>query len=542
MKRRFPLLLLLVLSLLACAPEERPAQPAQQTAVDDDKPRDGGTLIRRLETDITSVNPVLAATKYDRHVDNYLFTPLVYLDASLRPISGLADSWDISDDGLKYTFRLNEKATFSDGTPVKPSDVIFTLRKVLDPHAGAVQLAGAFDLVDLAKSRAVDAHTLELAFREPLAAQLIRFVELNVLPEHVYGKGDFSKDYNDKAVGSGAYRLVKYDPGTEIILERRDDFWGTKPHIKTVVVKVIEDFATASNALKRGDIDETTLQSEAWLRDRNDATLNQKIDYKRFYTRQYNYVAWNNRHPLFTDKRVRRALALCTPIDAIINDLFHGTARAMSGPFVPDEWAYNPAVPVLRYDPNEARRILTSVGWLDRDKDGILEKGGRPFKFSLISLSRTGTGMQFTQLLQSELRKIGVQMDIAVMEGASGLQRVLAGNYEAAYLAWDLDADPDVYALFHSTQTPPRGQNFVFYANPEADRLMEAARRELDQSKRTEIYHQLHALLAEDQPYLWVVQVSTKWGVNRRVRGIELSPALGPYMWQPGEFSWWLAR
>lgn len=528
--------------MAACSRDERPARTAPAAPVEDDKPRDGGTLIRRLETEVVSLNPVLAATKYDRHVDNYLYTPLVYLDAQLRPIAGLAESWEISDDGRVYTFNLNPKATFSDGKPVTPADVIFTLRKVLDPHAEAVQLAGSFDLVDFAKTRAVDAHTVVIAFREPLAAQLVRFNELNVLPEHVYSKGDFTKDYNDKAVGSGPYRLVRFVPGTEVVLERRDDYWSTRPHIKTIVFKILGDFQTAWNAVKRGDTDEAQLQSDTWVREKNDPTLNRTIDFKRFYTRQYNYIGWNNKHPLFTDKRVRRALAMCMPVDSVINDLFHGMARPMTGHFVPDEWAYNPTVPVIRYDPVEARRLLTSVGWLDRDKDGVLEKDGRPFKFSLITFSRAGTGMQLAQLLQSELRKVGVQMEISVMEGASGLQRVLTGNHEAAYLAWDLDADPDPYALFHSTQAPPRGQNIVFYSNPEADRLMEAGRRELNQSKRREIYHRLHALLAEDQPYLWVVQVSTKWAVNRRVRGIELSPALGPYMWYPGEFGWWLAK
>jgi peptide/nickel transport system substrate-binding protein len=508
--------------------------------VDDSKPRDGGTLVRRLETDVVSVNPLLAATKYDRQVDNYLFTPLVYLDAQLRAVPGIAESWEISDDGLLYTFKLNDKATFSDGTPVRPSDVLFTLRKALDPHADAVQYAGSFELADLTKSRVVDETTVEIAFRDVLASQLIRFNELNILPEHVYGRGDFAKDFNDKAVGSGPYHLVRFVPNTEIVVERREDYWSTKPHVKTVVFKIISEYATAFNALKRGEIDETTLQSDAWLREKSDPVLNRTIDFKRFYTRQYNYVGWNNRNPLFSDKRVRRALAMCMPIDSVINDLFHGTARAMSGPFVPDEWAYNPTVPVIRYDPTEAKRMLTSVGWLDRDQDGVLEKGGRPFKFSMIVLSRAGTGMQFAQLLQAELKKIGVQMEISVIEGASGLQRALSGNYEAIYLAWDLDPDPDTYALFHSSQIPPRGQNLVFYSNPEADRLMEAGRRELDRSKRQEIYHQLHAVLAEDQPYLWVAQVSTKWCVNRRVKGVELSPVLGPYLWYPGELAWWL--
>lgn len=540
-KRWLPLLLLAVV-VAGCSPDERPAAqaPPTATAVADDKPRDGGTLIRRLEAEIVSLNPLLAATKYDRHVDNYLYTPLVYLDAQLRPIAGVAESWEISDDGLLYTFKLNEKATFSDGAPVKPSDVLFTLRKAIDPHSEAVQLAGSFDLIDFAKSKVVDEHTVAIAFREPLAAQLVRFNELNVLPEHVYGKGDFAKDFNDKAVGSGAYKLVRFVPGTEIVLERRNDYWSTRPHIQTIVFKIISDFQTAWNAAKRGDVDETLLQSDMWAREKGDPGNNRTIDFQRFYTRQYNYVGWNNKNPLFSDKRVRRALAMCLPIDSVINDLFHGTARAMSGPFVADEWAYNPTVPVIRYNPDEARRILTSVGWLDRDKDGILEKDGRPFKFSMITFSKSGTGMQLSQLFQSELKKIGVQMEIAVMEGSSGLQRVLSGNHEAAYLAWDLDADPDPYALFHSSQTPPRGQNVVFYSNPAADRLMEAGRRELNQSKRAAIYHELHALLNEDQPYLWVVQVSSKWAVNRRVKGIELSPALGPYMWYPGEFGWWL--
>jgi len=102
--------------------------------------------------------------------------------------------------------------------------------------------------------------------------------------------------------------------------------------------------------------------------------------------------------------------------------------------------------------------------------------------------------------------------------------------------------DPDPYALFHSSQFPPRGQNFAFYANPEADRLMDAARRELDQSKRKDLYWRLHEVLAEDQPYAWVVQASAKWGINKRVRGVDVSPGLGLFLWYPGELGWWIAN
>ncbi|HEX7192758.1 MAG TPA: ABC transporter substrate-binding protein, partial [Thermoanaerobaculia bacterium] len=141
--RSSKLALLFALTLFACAREER--APATETVVDENKPQDGGTVVRRLESGIASVNPILATSKYDRMVDNYVFTPLVYLDANLRPVAGLAKSWDLSPDGHTYTFHLNEKATFSDGTPVLASDVLWTLAKIADPNGGAAQLAGDFE-------------------------------------------------------------------------------------------------------------------------------------------------------------------------------------------------------------------------------------------------------------------------------------------------------------------------------------------------------------------------------------------------------------
>ena len=546
MKRWPSSLLFVVFLIVGCSRDERPLERTVVTpppAVSDDTPQDGGTLVRRLEADIHSLNPVLASTKYESHVQNYIFTPLINVDANLNVIAGLAESWEVSPDGKRYTFKLNEKATFSDGKPVRAGDVLFTLRKIVDPAAQSVQFAGNFELFDSASSRVVDEHTVEVAFREPLASQLIRFNQLFVLPEHVYGRGDFAKDHNAIAVGSGPYKLVRFTSGTEIVLERRPDYWGTRPHIQSVVFKVITDHATAWNAVQRGDVDETILQSDTWVREHNNRALQTKLEFQRFYMRMYNYVAWNNRNALLSDKRVRRALGMCMPTESVINNLFHGTARAMSGPFTPDEWAYNPTVPVVRYDPVEAKRILASVGWLDTNGDGVLDKGGKPFRLTMLVLSRSGTTMQFAQLLQGELKKIGVQMEINVSDAAVAFERILAGNYEAAYLAWELDPDPDVFALFHSKARPPAsGQNFVFYSNPEVDQLIDAGRRELDQSKRKDIYHRVHTILAEDQPYLWVVQVSTKWAVNRRVKGVKVSPAFGPYLWYPGELGWWLAK
>ncbi|HXG59457.1 MAG TPA: ABC transporter substrate-binding protein [Thermoanaerobaculia bacterium] len=534
-------LLAAVLLALSCARREAPAPPPPAARADD-TPRDGGTLVRRLESDVTTLNPILSSSDYDRLVAFYLFTPMVHFDEKLEVAPGLADRWEVSDDGRVYTFHINEKATFADGKPVRAADVLFTVRKIADPRTEAVQIASGFEQLDLARTRIVDERTIAIAFKEVLASQMIRFNDLLVVPEHVYGKGDFRNDFTSRAVGTGPYRLVRREPGKEIVVERRDDFWGERPHIRTVVFKVIVDGTTAWNALKRGDIDETMISSDVWKNESTRPELAKRFEFRRFYTLGYNFIAWNGRNPLFSDKRVRRALTMCTDLKSVITGLYGGTARVVTGPFTPDQWAYNPDVPPVPFDPAEARRILASVGWLDTNGDGVVDRNGKPFAFDLFIFSGSTTAAPFAQILQAELAKAGVKMQIVTLEPAVLVQRVLAGHYDAVYMAWDLDPDPDPFPAFHSSQFPPRGQNFVFYANPEADRLMEAARRELQLSKRKELYREVHRILAEDQPYTWTIQVSVKWAINKRVRNVGESRGWGLFQWYPGELGWWLAE
>lgn len=528
----------MLLILGACNGAEAP-EATDDTA--DPRPRAGGTLFRRLEVDITSLNPILASSRYDRIVSQYLFTPLVHLDSNLLAAPSLAESWTMSPDGRLFTFELNPKATFTDGTPVRASDVVFTLRKIADPEVEAQMVAAGFELIDLQRTRAVGEHRVEVAFREGLASQLLQFNNVLVLPEHVYGKGDFRNAFNEKAIGSGPYRLIRWTPGKEVVVQRRQDYWGPAPWIDTVVFKVIQSSSTAWNAARIGELDETPVQSDLWLREQKNPSLARRLDFKRFYGLSYNYIAWNARHALFGDKRVRRALGMCLDTKSIIQNLYGGTARAINGHFVPEQWAYNPDVPVLEYDPAAAKQAFTSLGWLDTNGDSVLDRGGKPFRFTLTILSGSQQALTIAQSFQATLRQIGIHADIAVLDGAVAIQRILAGNYDAAYLSWDLDPDPDPFQLFHSTQIPPRGQNFVYYSNPQADALIEQGRRELRQSARADIYRQLHAILAEDQPYTWVNQPSMKWVVSQRVHGVRESKGWGLFLWYPGEFDWWLA-
>jgi peptide/nickel transport system substrate-binding protein len=537
--KRWVVASLLAIALFGgCTPAERSTAPL---VVDDESPHRGGTLLRRLEQDVTSLNPVLATSRYDRLVADYLFTPLINYDDELHIVSGLAESWTVSPDGRDYTFKLNPNATFSDRTPVRASDVLFTLRKIIDPQSESVQIASGFETMDLTRSKVVDDHTVTVAFREALASQLSQFNAVMVLPEHIYGRGNFKNDFNLEAAGSGPYRLIRRVPGKEVVLQRRGDYWGPEPFIDTILFKVLTNETTAWNALQRGDVDETMMNSDVWMRSRTAPALLKHLDFRQFYGLAYNYIAWNERNPLFSDKRVRRALSMSLDVPSIIKNLYGGTARAVNGHFMPDQWAYNPEVPVIPYDPTAAKQIFTSLGWLDTNGDGVIDKDGKPFKFDLTILAGSQQALSIGQLFQATLKTIGVDCQLAVIDSATGIQRILAGNYEAAYLSWDLDPDPDPFAIFHSSQAPPRGQNLVSYSNPQADKLIEMARREMDMGKRAQYYKQLQVILADDQPYTWVNQPSVKWAVNRRVRGVKDGKGFGLFVWYPGELDWWIA-
>jgi len=535
----------LCLLLLGACSKEKPVQPQTAAVEDDTTPVDGGTLLRRLEGDVKTLNPVLIDSRYDHYVASYLFTPLLQLDANILPTTNgsLTDKYEISADGKAYTFHLNPKATFSDGTPVLASDVLFTLAKIVDPKSESAQFAGQFEQWDPANSHADDAkHIVVIAFKDVLATQLVSFTMLRAIPQHVYSRGDFKTGFVMTATGSGPYRLVRRVQGKEILLERRPDFWGARPHIQNILFKIIGDDGTAWQAVKRGDVDETMINSDAWKRESRRPELQKILDFRRFYTLSYNFIDWSTRDPILSDKRMRRALAECVDLQSVISNLYNGTARAMNGPFTPDEWSYNPDVPVIQYNPADATRVFNSLGWLDTDGDGILDKNHKPFALEMFVVGGNSASNPFAQLYQSELKNVGIDLKVTALDPSAMLERVMSGNFQTCYMAFELDPDPDPRALFHSSQFPPNGQNITFYKNPTVDALIDQGRRELDHSKRIAIYRQLHAILADDQPFTWTVQVSTKWAISKRVKNVRESKGYGLYLWYPGELDWWIPK
>ncbi|HEX7829498.1 MAG TPA: ABC transporter substrate-binding protein [Thermoanaerobaculia bacterium] len=533
MLRRIALASLLAVVVVACNREipqpQKPAQPSPAT------PADGGRVVRRLETDPETLNYVRHSTEDERQVLSMIYDPLIELDENLTPAPGLATRWEVLDGGKTYVFHLDPRATYSDGKPVVASDVVFTLTKILDEQS--MQFASYFETLDRANTKAIDTQTVRVAFTEPRAGQLLSF-NIGVMPEHVYGKGDFKK--NRAVIGSGPYVLKRRQIGRSILLARRDDYWRTKPRIAEVLFRPIGDDAVTWKALERGDIDVGRASNDTWFRVKDDPKIKATLDFHNVWQFTYNAVAWNLDDPILSDVRVRRALAMCFDRDTVIDKLYHGQARPLSGPFVQDSWAYNAKVQPVEYNPTGAAALLASAGWRDSDGDGILDRGGMKFAFTMLIVAGNKASIEQSQVLQDALKRVGVQLDVRAVDGAAYSEAVFARNFQAAFVAWVVDPDPNPKGLFHSKMVAPAGMNVIGYRNAEADELMDRAERELDQSRRQELYFHLHEIIARDQPYLFLVQSSIKWATNKRVQNVREGKGFGLFHWYPGPMGWWL--
>lgn len=527
--------LLTILILAACARETPAPPPPAPATVAPEPVADGGRLARRLEARVQTLNYVLQTTEDERQVLALLYDPLIALDINLQPVPATVARWEILDEGKTFLLHLDPKATFSDGKPVRASDVIFTIGRILDEES--VVFGASFADLDREATKAIDDKTVRVVFKEARPGRIHAFA-IAPMPEHVYGVGDFAK--NTQAIGNGPYVLRRRNRDGSLLLERRDDYWRDKPKISSVLFRPISDGAVAWRAMQRGDVDVMRVDNDLWARVREDAAVNAQVVFHDVWQLAYNAVVWNLEQPALTDVRIRRALAMSFDRETMIRTLHHGQARPVSGPFTPDQWAANPSVEPIAFNPEAAAALFASAGWTDGDGDGIREREGKPFELELLIVAGSRTSLAQAQVYQETLRGVGVTLDIVPLDESAFYDRVMKRNFEAAFLSWVNDIDPDPYALFHSSQSPPEGWNVAGYDNEEADQLMDEARRELDPARRSDLLHNLHEILARDQPYLWTVQVAEKWAVNRRVQNVHVAKALGLFLWQPDSRAWWL--
>jgi peptide/nickel transport system substrate-binding protein len=500
---------------------------------------DGGTLHRRLTGEPTTLNAVLQSSAPEAQVLQYVQRNLFDYDARQNLVPGLASGMEASPDGLTYTVTLRQDAAWEDGRPVTSRDAVFTVRQIVNPKVPAQVFKPLFE--DLAGIDALDDRRFRIRFTRRYAFRPMAFV-LPLLPAHRFDGQNFLRARDNRApLSDGPYRFVAWKAQQSIELERNPRYAGPRGHFDRIVFRVVPDNATAYRMLLEGDLDEDQLDAGLKQRAAEDARFAACCRLVEFYNLDYNYIALNARTPFFADARVRRALTMLLDRAAIVRGLYRGSARIISGPWAPDSPAYDADLAPLPFDPASAARLLDEAGWTAPPGGGVRSKDGKAFEFDLLVSAGSEVGRQIDEMLASELAQIGVTARVRQMEWAAFVEKVDAGQFEAASLAWSaVDPNPDPYFYWHSSQCPPNGVNDGCYTSPEADRLIAEAREEMDAPRRLVLLKRLHRLLRDDAPAVFVVNASQKYAFRKRIRGLASSP-LGLYGIWPGPLGWWAA-
>jgi peptide/nickel transport system substrate-binding protein len=509
-------------ALASCAP--KPTRPA---------PKD--VLARHLGGDPATLDPTTTTEENAVFVEEMIFRPLLGIDAASRPVSALARSWMVSADGLTYEFHLDPFAEWEDGSPVTSDDVLFTLERIRDPKVPAFNYRESFS--DVTAIETPDASTVRVRFAAPYAERLVSF-NLPIVSRAAYGRSKSASDVDRHPSGSGPYRLERWDTNQAIALVRRDGVPPAVAPFRRMVFRIIPDPTVRLRAGARGDLDEFRISRDQRASAQSSADFLARNRILKVPQPIAAYLLWNLRHPFLSDPRVRRALAHSWPREDTARRLYPPDGAALvSGPYLPGAVENDPAVRPPAYDPALSARLLDEAGW--RGGAGtIRQRGGRKASLELLYAAGPRVDEALAEILRSSYAKIGVELTLRKLDWAAYSEKSDAGEFDAQLTARVfLPPNPDPYSQLHSSQAPPRGQNFGFYSDPEADRVMEAARREADPARRVALYRQVHRIVAANPPadYLWGADVY--WGISRKIEGVTVS-SIGLFHFLPGPLGW----
>ncbi len=509
-----------VLLCLAGCERQEPVIPAEGAAA---APAYGDSFIEASIGEPSNLLPVLSSDSASSDINSLVYNGLVRYDKDLKLEGELAESWEVSPDGLTITFRLRKGVKWQDGSPFTAADVLFTYQTYIDPKTPT---AYAESYRQVAKAEAPDEYTFRVHYAQPYAPALESW-GVSILPRHLLAGVDITKSPLTRApVGTGPYRFISWSPGEKLVLEANPDYFEGEPYIKRVVYRIIPDLSTQFLELQSGGLDFMGLTPLQYKTQTETSQFQRSFNKYRYLAFGYSYLGYNLERPMFRDKRVRQALTYAIDKQEIIQGILLGLGQAATGPYKPDTWVYNPKVRIYPHDPAKAKALLAEAGWKDSDGDGILDKDGQPLAFTIVTNQGNDLRVKTGEIIQRRFREIGVDVKLRVIEWASFLKEFInPGNFDATILGWTGGPEPDQFDIWHSSKTGPRELNFIHYRNPEVDALLEQGRRTFSQADRKQIYDRFQEILAEDQPYTFLYDSDALPAVAKRFRGVVPAPA-----------------
>jgi peptide/nickel transport system substrate-binding protein len=506
-KSRLVIVLLCILSFLSCAREPRIRQPNAITV---------GTL-----ADAKRLIPIFASDSASAEISGWIYNGLTKYDKNLRITGDLAESWDISPDGLQIIFNLKKGVLWHDGIEFTADDVIFTYNTVINPKIPTPYSSNFGPVKTVEK---IGRYTVKVIYSEPFAPALESW-GMGIIPKHILDNIYITNEYYSRyPIGTGPYKLKEWITGQKIVLEAFDKYFEGRPKIDKYIARVIPDTATMFLELKFGGIDFMGLTPPQYKLQANTEFFDKYFQKFRYPSFGYTYLGYNLLDPMFSDKRVRQAITYAINKKDIIEGVLLGYGTPCTGPFPPESWAYNPNVKDYPYDPGKARELFKEAGW-EEGKDNILEKNGKPFEFTVLVNQGNEERLKTAQIIKENLKRVGIRINIKVLEWQAMLHEFIdKKRFEAVILGWALSRDPDIYDIWHSSKTKEGEFNFISFKDTEVDKLLIEGRRTFDFEERKKIYQRIHEILAEEQPCTFLYVPDALPVLHKRFQGVKKAP------------------
>ncbi|SPD76370.1 putative oligopeptide ABC transporter, oligopeptide-binding protein AppA [uncultured Desulfobacterium sp.] len=410
-------------------------------------------------------------------------------------------------------FHLRPDVRFHDGHTFDAEDVRFTYEAIMDPRNLSPRVS---DYESVKSVQVLDPLTVRIVYKR-LYSPAIGTWAMGILPEHLLNSDSLKQEalrlgkdpsdysirqsgFNRHPVGCGPFVFRQWKSDQYIRLDRFDDYWEGPPNYRTYLFRIIPDLLTQEMEFYAGTVDDYNVQPHQVDRLREDKR------YQNFSGTSfgYTYIGYNIRREPFDDPRVRKALGMAIDVDKIISYVLYGQGERITGPFVKESDYYNQAIAPLPYDPQGALRLLEEAGW-KRNKEGLLEKDGKSLRFTLITNSGNDLRKAVLAIAQEAWKQIGIAVNTDLLEWSVFIQeRVNKSDFDALILGWNMGIDPDLYQIWHSSQTNPHQLNFVGFKNQEADDLIIRIRQEYDNQTQVKYCHRLHEIIADEQPYTFL--------------------------------------
>lgn len=481
--------------------------PAEETS-GGDEPQIAEELIVLTGSDASTFDPHFCTDSATEIFNKNMYNNLVKFNSDMELGPDLAESWDVSEDNLTWTFKLRQGVKFHDGTPFNGEAVKISFERVLNPDNGSPRRS-VLEVID--KVEVVDENTVNITTKTPcgsLLQQLAHPVGAIISPAALETYGD---QFSSHPVGTGPFKFVEWKIGEELVLDCNKKYFDGAPQVAKVYFRVVPEDSTRSLLLESGSAD-IALRLPVTEIDRLEG--NADISNSESDTVMTMYMALNNNKGFLKDVKVRQAMNYAVDKSVIVNDILGGLATVADAPISPYTWGYA-SIGDYPYDLEKAKQLLSEAGYAN----GL----------DLELWTPTGRYLMDTQVaenLQAQWAKAGINVKIKQWEFQALMSEVKKGEFDMVLLGWSPstgDADQGLYPVFHSSQWPP-ASNRAHYSNAVVDKLLEDAKVEVDSDKRAQLYKQAQQTIMDEAAWTFLYYPKQALAFRSNISGVQILP------------------